>query len=226
MGPGVGPRLATMSPSRAVVTLVACAAVHSSTAFSTAPHMRALRPGAAAIPSDTSKPSGMKAVSRLRGGNSMLQSISSSYVGIPILTRTWFSVILAFAGLTQVSLLPPEAVQLDATATVHRLQLWRPLTAMSFFGGIGPPLLQKMYYLIQFGTALESTLGKAEYARVLASCAAMLSIIFHALGWRGARFEPVGTPSHPHSMHAPGQSIASTRSSTTPSDPALGWIPL
>jgi len=113
----------------------------------------------------------------------MLQSVRSSYVSIPPLTRSWFSVILAFAVLAQVNLLPAEAVQLDAAATVQKLQLWRPITAASFFGGIGAQLLQKMYYLIQFGKELETTLGIGEYARVLASCTAMLSLIFQMIGW-------------------------------------------
>jgi len=92
-------------------------------------------------------------------------------------------VIMAFSGLTQVGLLAPEAVQLDAAATVHRFQLWRPLTAASFFGGLGPQLLQKMYYLISFGKELESTLGLGEFARALVSCGAMLSFIFQFLGF-------------------------------------------
>lgn len=125
----------------------------------------------------------LAAVAKLRGGDSMLEGVKRSYLGIPPLTRTWLTVILAFSGLTQVGVLQPEAVQLDAAATVHRFQLWRPITAASFFGGIGGQLLQKMYYLISFGKELESTLGIGEFARALASCGAMLSLIFHALGW-------------------------------------------
>jgi len=66
---------------------------------------------------------------------------------------------------------------------MHRLQLWRPLTAASFFGGLGPQLLQKMYYLISFGKELESTLGIGEFARALVSCGAMLSMVFVVLGF-------------------------------------------
>ena len=104
----------------------------------------------------------------------MLAGIKQNYLWIPPLTRTWLTVILTFSVLTQVGVLPPEAVQLDAAATIYRLQLWRPVTAASFFGGLGAQLLQKLYYLISFGKELESTLGIGEYARALVSCAAML----------------------------------------------------
>lgn len=113
----------------------------------------------------------------------MLQSVARNYLGIPPLTRSWFTVILAFSILTQVGILPPEAVQLDAAATIYRLQLWRPVTAASFFGGLGAQLLQKMYYLISFGKELENTLGIGEFSRALVSCGAMLSMVFHVLGW-------------------------------------------
>jgi len=41
-----------------------------------------------------------------------------------------------------------------------------------------------MYYLIQFGKGLESTLGTGEYARAVASCTAMLCVIFNLFGWQ------------------------------------------
>jgi len=123
---------------------------------------------------------------QLRGGDggSMVQSMQNSYFGIPVVTRTWFSMILVFAGLSQASLLQPEMVELDAYKIVKKLQLWRPLTAASFFGGVGPQLLQKLYYLVSFGQQLELTLGIGEYMRVVASCIAMLSFSFHILGWK------------------------------------------
>jgi hypothetical protein len=121
----------------------------------------------------------------LRGGaaDSVLLKVQRSYLGIPTLTRAWFSLVLGFATLAQVGILQPEALALDARATASG-QLWRPLTAAAFFGGIGPQLIQKLYYLISFGRGLEGTLGLAEYARVLASCTALLSLLFHPLGWQ------------------------------------------
>ena len=124
------------------------------------------------------------ALSRLRGGASPVESLSRAYLGIPIITRSWLSLILASASLNQIGILAPEMVALDSHAIVRKLQLWRLVTSPSFMGGIGPQLLQKLYSLVQFGKGLESTLGFAEYARALASCTAMLAILFNLLGWQ------------------------------------------
>ena len=125
-------------------------------------------------------------VLRLRGGDgaSMLAGVSRAYLGMPTLTRSWFTLILLLAGLTQIGILQPEAVALDASATVRGLQLWRPITAASFMGGLGPQLLQKVYYLIQFGRGLETALGFGEFARVLASCTALLCLVSATLGFQ------------------------------------------
>jgi hypothetical protein len=124
------------------------------------------------------------AAMRLRGGEgSALMAVQRAYTGIPLITRSWFTLILILAAFNQIGVLQPEAVALDAAA-IRRWQLWRPITAAAFFGGIGPQLLQKMYYLVQFGKGLESVLGLGEYARALASCSAMLCIFCNLLGWQ------------------------------------------
>lgn len=104
-------------------------------------------------------------------------------MGVPLVTRSWLTLILIFAGLNQVGFVPPEALALDAQAFAKG-QFWRPLTAASFLGGLGAQLLQKCYYLIQFGCGLERTLGSGEYLRVLASSTALLCIICNVLGWQ------------------------------------------
>lgn len=114
----------------------------------------------------------------------MLEGAQSSYVAVPIVTRVWSSIIVGLALLSQVGLLPPEVLAMDGAAVVKRLQLWRVVTASSFFGGIGAQLLQKMYYLVSFGQALEQTIGSAEYLRVIASCVAVHTFLFHLLGWQ------------------------------------------
>ena len=126
-----------------------------------------------------------EALMHLRGGDggSAVQAVCRAYTGIPVLTRSWLTLILALSGLNQVGVLAPEAIQLDAHAIAKRMQLWRLLTATSFMGGLGPQLLQKLYYLVQFGRGLEGALGFGEFARTLASCSAMLGIIFNVLGW-------------------------------------------
>ena len=122
----------------------------------------------------------------LRGGDgaSIVQKAQNIYFGVPLATRSWLSLIIACASLNQVGILPPEALAIDAQATVGRLQLWRPLTAASFMGGLGMQLVQKLYYMVQFGSGLERTLGVGEYLRILASCTAALCIVCNLLGWQ------------------------------------------
>ena len=123
---------------------------------------------------------------RLRGGDlaTMLEGAQSSYLGVPVVTRTWATIIVSLALLSQVGLLAPEVLAMDGALVVKKLQLWRIVTSSSFFGGIGAQLLQKMYYLISFGQALEVTIGSGEYLRVIASCIAVHAFIFHLLGWQ------------------------------------------
>ena len=114
----------------------------------------------------------------------MVQKAQSAYFGMPVVTRSWITLIIACAGLNQVGLVPPEALGIDASATVARFQIWRLITCASFLGGLGMQLLQKLYYLVQFGSGLERTLGLGEYARLLASCTAALCLVCNLLGWQ------------------------------------------
>ena len=123
---------------------------------------------------------------RLRGGEgaSMLEKASGMYLGVPIVTRVWLSMILAFAGVSQAGILAPEMLSIDAGAMVGRLQLWRFVTCATFLGGLGMQLLQKLYYLVQFGAGFERTVGMGEYLRILASCTATMAIVCNVLGWQ------------------------------------------
>ena len=69
----------------------------------------------------------------------MLEGAKSSYLGVPIVTRVWSSVIVVLALLSQIGV-PPELLQLDGALIVKKLQLWRLITSASFFGGIGAQL--------------------------------------------------------------------------------------
>ena len=125
----------------------------------------------------------LAAAARLRGGNA-LEAVQQAYLNLPLGTRCWSSLIGTLAVLSQIGLLQPEQVAVDAHAIVKQLQIWRPVTAASFLGGLGPQLIQKLYYLISYGRQLEATLGLGEYLRVLASLAAALTFLFHVLGWQ------------------------------------------
>jgi hypothetical protein len=166
-----------------------CGTAHTSRCpLAATPPMAALRPILRPQQGREIRPSAAAAsASRLlalRGGADPVAGLTKAYKGIPAVTRGWFTLILASAALNQAGILAPEMVALDSHAIVRKAQVWRLVTSAAFFGGIGGQLLQKMYYLIQFGRGLEQTLGTAEYARTLASCGAMLCILFNLLGWQ------------------------------------------
>ena len=127
-----------------------------------------------------------RAALRLRGGDaaSMLEGAKSSALAVPIVTRTWASIIVGLALLNQVGLVPPELLALNGALVVKKFQLWRLVTSACFFGGFGAQLLQKLYYLVSFGQQLEATIGAGEYLRVIVSCVAVQTFLFHLLGWQ------------------------------------------
>jgi hypothetical protein len=176
-------KLCAMTPFVLLLALSAASSTHIATPtasrplVATDPHLHKQRVQKTPVPP-------LRPMLRLRGGDSALQAVSRSYLGVPLLTRSWLSAIVLFAGLSQIGVVAPEALGLDAQATVSRWQIWRPLTAACFLGGLGPQLLQKCYYLVQFGCGLERTLGLGEYARVLSSCTALLCILCNLLGWQ------------------------------------------
>lgn len=130
-------------------------------------------------------PRAPSAVRRLRGGeeDGVLGGLMRAYLGVPLVTRSWFSVVLALAALSQAGLVSEELVAVDAAAFARRFQFWRPFTAAAFLGGVGPQLLQKLYYGISFGKELERELGSPEFLRAAASSIAALTLICHCLGW-------------------------------------------
>ena len=70
----------------------------------------------------------LAAAARLRGGNA-LEAVQQAYLNLPLGTRCWSSLIGTLAVLSQIGLLQPEQVAVDAHAIVKQLQIWRPVTA-------------------------------------------------------------------------------------------------
>lgn len=124
------------------------------------------------------------ALVRLRGGGEgPVEAARRAYVGVPLVTRSWLSLVLALAALSQAGIVKEEFLAVDAAAIAKGWQWWRPLTAAAFIGGVGPQLLQKGYYLVSFGADLERQLKLGEFLRVVVSCVAVLTLLAHMLGW-------------------------------------------
>jgi len=123
-------------------------------------------------------------VLKLRGGaDSLVTAVQRSFLGVPLATRSWLALILGLAALAQAGVLSEELMALDAALVIQKMQWWRPVTAASFLGGVGPQLLQKLYYLVSFGSQLENVLGFGEYVRTIVSIMATMSFVCHVLGW-------------------------------------------
>lgn len=124
----------------------------------------------------------LNTILRVRGGSGLVDAIKKGLGAIPPITRWWFTLVLIFACLTHGKVLPAEALALDSGAIVGGKQLWRFFTSASYIGGITMQLLNKGGNLIQFGSALERSVGFGEFARVLMSMAATLSILLNLIG--------------------------------------------
>ena len=124
------------------------------------------------------------ALVRLRGGGEgPVEAARRAYVAVPLVTRSWLTLVLALAALSQAGIVKEEFLAVDAAAIAKGWQWWRPLTAAAFIGGVGPQLLQKGYYLVSFGADLERQLKLGEFLRVVVSCVAVLTLLAHMLGW-------------------------------------------
>ena len=147
-------------------------------------------------------------VRRLRGGDDgPVAGLQRAYLGVPVATRSWLSAVLGLAALSQAGLVSEEVLAVDAAAFSGRLQLWRPLTAAAFVGGVGPQLLQKLYYGISFGRELERELGTPEFLRASLSVVASLTLVCHVRrrrrrNRRRRRCLPLAFSSH-HPLPAP-----------------------
>jgi len=137
-----------------------------------------------AVAGSVAPPRSLAAVRRLRGGDEggPVAGLQRAFLSVPVVTRSWFSVVLGLAALAQAGIVSEEPVAVDAAA-FSRFQIWRPFTAAAFLGGVGPQLLQKLYYGISFGKELERELGSAEFLRAAASSIAALTLVCHFLGW-------------------------------------------
>lgn len=125
-------------------------------------------------------------VERLRGGSVLAQVSEDAkriYLALPLATRAWLTAVLILSVITRAGL-EQRSIGLDAEATLEKFQLWRPITAAAFVGGLGPAMLLQLFYLASYGRELETLLGLPAFARDLASCGLVLTVLFELLGWR------------------------------------------
>lgn len=108
---------------------------------------------------------------------SMTDSLMQWYNSVLPLTRVYISMIIA---CTVIGLLLGEeraqaVLTLDPMRTFYGGELWRPITAASYFGKPSIGALMSAYYLYEYGTALERAYGPAQYLIFLLSQLGLLT---------------------------------------------------
>lgn len=114
---------------------------------------------------------------------SMTDSVMQWYNSVLPLTRVYITMIIActILGVALGEERAQAILTLDPMRTLYGGELWRPLTAASYFGKPSIGALMTGYYLYQYGTSLEQAYGPAQYLIFLLSQLCILtffSILF------------------------------------------------
>lgn len=77
------------------------------------------------------------------------------YKNLPILTRIGLTTIFATTVLVQLEILNPSLIFLNWPMIINKLQVWRLLTPVCFFGQFSFQFLFQMYFFSSFSSKLE-----------------------------------------------------------------------
>ncbi|CAD7968221.1 unnamed protein product [Amoebophrya sp. A25] len=77
------------------------------------------------------------------------------YKNLPVLTRYGLTIIFATTILVQTEILNPQLIVLHWPLVWGKLQLWRVLTCVFFFGGFSFNLVFQLYFFTSFSSKLE-----------------------------------------------------------------------
>jgi len=107
------------------------------------------------------------------------------YRSLPVITRAYMTAAFATTVLVQTELLPPTLLYLDFDLVLGKLELWRLLTNLCFFGGLSLPFVFSMFFLVRYGKELEVKRFEgraADFLWCLAICSLMMTAVAYALG--------------------------------------------
>mmetsp|Transcript_56605 Transcript_56605/g.132825 ORF Transcript_56605/g.132825 Transcript_56605/m.132825 type:complete len:254 (+) Transcript_56605:65-826(+) len=83
-------------------------------------------------------------------------TIEQWYKSLPIITRIAFTVAFSTTVLASLHIVSPSILILNWPMVTNKLQIWRLLTSVTFFGGFGFGFLFQLYFFQQFSTKLEN----------------------------------------------------------------------
>eukprot|EP00747_Dinoflagellata_sp_TGD_P169211 gnl/TRDRNA2_/TRDRNA2_197593_c0_seq1.p1 gnl/TRDRNA2_/TRDRNA2_197593_c0~~gnl/TRDRNA2_/TRDRNA2_197593_c0_seq1.p1 ORF type:complete len:255 (+),score=55.28 gnl/TRDRNA2_/TRDRNA2_197593_c0_seq1:108-872(+) len=78
------------------------------------------------------------------------------YKSLPILTRVSLTVIFIVTVLVQLEILNPQLLFLNWPLVINKLQVWRLLTSVTFFGNFSFQFLFQLYFFTSFSSKLET----------------------------------------------------------------------
>lgn len=113
------------------------------------------------------------------------------YKSLPILTRVGLTLFFCVTVLVQVNILNPQLLALNWPLVLNKLQVWRLLTSVCFFGPFSFQFMFQMYFFSSFSSKLESNeifAQPGDYLFFLLTQIILLDVISMVLQW------PVGFP--------------------------------
>lgn len=113
------------------------------------------------------------------------------YKNLPLLTRIGLTIIFGVTVLVQLQILNPQLIFLNWPLVINKLQVWRLLTSVFFFGGFSFQFLFQLYFFTSFSSKLEKNeifAQPGDYLFFLLVQILMLDVISLVLAW------PAGFP--------------------------------
>lgn len=113
------------------------------------------------------------------------------YKNLPIITKIGLTVIFGVTVLVQMGVLDPSLITLDWFLVIYKLQVWRLLTSVMFFGTFSFQFLFQMYFFTSFSSKLEQNevfSQPGDYLFFMLVQILLLDVISLALAW------PTGFP--------------------------------
>ncbi|ORZ40364.1 Der1-like family-domain-containing protein [Catenaria anguillulae PL171] len=113
-----------------------------------------------------------------------MDRLYASYLDIPPITRTWASLTVAMAILTQLQVLSPFHLYFDTFFIYKRQQYWRLFTSYFFVAPFGVDFLFHIYILSRYSRLLEEGSYRnrpADFALLLIGSALLTLVIAHLL---------------------------------------------
>jgi Derlin-2/3 len=108
------------------------------------------------------------------------------YKNLPPLTRIGLTTFFCITVLVQLDILDPQLVFLDWQLVINKLQVWRLLTSVTFFGPFSFQFMFQMYFFSSFSSKLEKNevfQNSADYLFFLLMQTVLLDIISLVLAW-------------------------------------------